>query len=102
MAFIRTKNIKGRCYRYLVEGYREAGKVKHKTLKYLGAAPKLNKDAPTAVVLFAGGGGVECGLVEAGIRPITPLYSNGEKMVAKDNCPIFEAWADGNRQAIST
>jgi hypothetical protein len=23
-------------------------------------------------------------------------------MVANDNCPIFEAWADGNRQAIST
>ena len=31
-----------------------------------------------------------------------PLYSSREKMVDKDNCPIFEAWADGNRQAIST
>ncbi len=70
MAFIRTKNIKTHSYRYLVEGYREGGKVKHRTLKYLGAAPRLSQDARTAVVLFAGGGGVECGLVEAGIRPV--------------------------------
>ncbi len=54
----------------MVEGYREGGKVKHRTLKYLGAAPRLPQDAPTAVVFFAGGGGVECGLVEAGIRPV--------------------------------
>lgn len=71
MAFIRHKNIGGHSYRYLVEGYRgEGGKVKHRTLKYLGAAPRLPLNAPTAVVLFAGGGGVECGLVEAGIRPV--------------------------------
>ena len=36
------------------------------------------------------------------ISPCSPLYSSREKMVDKDNCPIFEAWADGNRQAIST
>jgi DNA (cytosine-5)-methyltransferase 1 len=70
MAYIREKIIKGNSYRYLVEGYREAGKVKQRTLKYLGAAPGLPKDAPIAIVLFAGGGGVECGLVQAGIRPI--------------------------------
>jgi DNA (cytosine-5)-methyltransferase 1 len=73
MAFIRTKNIKRHSYRYLVEGYREGGKVKHRTLKYLGAAPRLPQDAPTAVVLFAGGGGVECGLVQAGIRPVVSV-----------------------------
>jgi len=59
VAFIRKKNIKSQSYRYLVEGYREEGRVKHRTLKYLGAAPRLPKDAPIAVVLFSGGGGVE-------------------------------------------
>lgn len=70
MAFIREKIINGYSYRYLVDGYREGGKVRHRTLKYLGAAPRLAQDAPTAVILLAGGGGVECGLVQAGIRPV--------------------------------
>lgn len=44
MAFIRTKTVKGRKYEYLVESYRdEHGKVKQKTLKYLGAVDKVNK-----------------------------------------------------------
>jgi DNA (cytosine-5)-methyltransferase 1 len=73
MPYIRTKIIKGHPYRYLVEGYRESGKVKQRTLKYLGAAPGLPQDAPTAVVLFAGGGGVEAGLVQAGIRPVVSV-----------------------------
>jgi len=73
MPYIRTKYIKGNSYRYLVEGYREGGKVKQRTLKYLGAAPGLPRCAPTAVVLFAGGGGVECGLVAAGIRPVVSV-----------------------------
>lgn len=73
MPYIRTKNIKGHPYRYLVEGYREGGKVKQRTLKYLGAAPGLPRCSKTAVVLFAGGGGVECGLVEAGIRPVVSV-----------------------------
>jgi DNA (cytosine-5)-methyltransferase 1 len=73
MPYIRTKHIKGNSYRYLVEGYREFGKVKQRTLKYLGAAPGLPRCAPTAVVLFAGGGGVECGLVAAGIRPVASV-----------------------------
>ncbi len=39
MAFVRTKKIKGKEYRYLVESYRErsTGKVRQRTLKYLGA-----------------------------------------------------------------
>jgi DNA (cytosine-5)-methyltransferase 1 len=74
MPYIRTKNIKGNSYRYLVESYRhDGGKVKQRTLKYLGAAPGLPQDAPTAVVLFCGGGGVECGLVQAGIRPVVSV-----------------------------
>ncbi|MHC0067643.1 hypothetical protein ACWATR_32920 [Nostoc sp. UIC 10890] len=32
--------------------------------------PVLPDDAPIAVVLFAGGGGIEAGMVEAGIRPV--------------------------------
>jgi DNA (cytosine-5)-methyltransferase 1 len=32
--------------------------------------PVLAEDAPIAVILFAGGGGVEAGMVEAGIRPV--------------------------------
>ncbi|WP_292721956.1 DNA cytosine methyltransferase [Nostoc sp. JL34] len=32
--------------------------------------PTLPDDAPIAVVLFAGGGGIEAGMVEAGIRPV--------------------------------
>ena len=39
MAFVRTKKIKGKEYRYLVESYRDrsTGKVRQRTLKYLGA-----------------------------------------------------------------
>ncbi|MGF1937577.1 MAG: DNA cytosine methyltransferase, partial [Nostoc sp. ChiQUE02] len=32
--------------------------------------PVLPNDAPIAVVLFAGGGGIEAGMVQAGIRPL--------------------------------
>ena len=39
MAFIRTKKVKGKEYRYLVESYRECktGKVRQRILEYLGA-----------------------------------------------------------------
>ena len=37
MAFVRTKTVKGKKYRYLVENYREDGKVKQRTIEYLGA-----------------------------------------------------------------
>lgn len=39
MAFIRTKEIKGRLYYYLVKSFREDGKVKQKVIKYLGTTP---------------------------------------------------------------
>jgi DNA (cytosine-5)-methyltransferase 1 len=32
--------------------------------------PILPDDAPIAVILFAGGGGIEAGMVQAGIRPV--------------------------------
>ena len=35
--------------------------------------PKIRKDAPIAVTLFSGGGGVETGLIQAGIRPVVSV-----------------------------
>jgi Uma2 family endonuclease len=44
MAFVRTKKIKGKEYRYLVESYRDdRGKVRQRTIKYLGAANQDEK-----------------------------------------------------------
>ena len=37
MAFVRTKTVKGKKYRYLVENYREEGKVRQRIIEYLGA-----------------------------------------------------------------
>ena len=71
MAFIAHRQVKGKNYRYLTQSYRDdLGKPRQRTIRYLGSAPGLSKDAPIAIVLFAGGGGVECALVQAGIRPI--------------------------------
>jgi Uma2 family endonuclease len=43
MAYIRTKKVKGKEYQYLVEGYRDQnGKVKQRTIKYLGAVQTNN------------------------------------------------------------
>lgn len=37
MAFVRTKTVKGKKYRYLVENYREKGKVRQRIIEYLGS-----------------------------------------------------------------
>ena len=48
MAYIRTKKVKGKEYRYLVEGYRdEEGKVKQRIIEYLGAVKESKKDMVT-------------------------------------------------------
>lgn len=39
MAFVRKKTINGREYYYLVENHREDGKVRQKTIAYLGRYP---------------------------------------------------------------
>jgi len=39
MAYIKKKKIKERIYYYLAESYREGGKVKTRTLRYLGTEP---------------------------------------------------------------
>ncbi|GAX38938.1 DNA cytosine methyltransferase [Nodularia sp. NIES-3585] len=41
--------------------------------------PKLPANAPIAVVLFAGGGGVEAGMVSAGIRPVIAVEHDPSK-----------------------
>ncbi|MBW4677770.1 MAG: DNA cytosine methyltransferase [Desmonostoc geniculatum HA4340-LM1] len=41
--------------------------------------PILPPDAPIAVILFAGGGGVEAGMVEAGIRPLVAVEFDPKK-----------------------
>ena len=41
--------------------------------------PVLPDDAPQAVVLFAGGGGIEAGMVEAGIRPVIAVEFDPSK-----------------------
>jgi len=41
MAYIRTKTINGKAYRYLVEGRRIKGKVKQRVVKYMGAVDPI-------------------------------------------------------------
>lgn len=41
MAFVRRKQVKGCDYYYLVESFRQNGKVKTRTLKYLGKTPQV-------------------------------------------------------------
>lgn len=41
MAYVRRKRLKGHDYYYLVESFRRDGKVKTRTLKYLGTSPKV-------------------------------------------------------------
>ncbi|MEH2325330.1 MAG: DNA cytosine methyltransferase [Nostoc sp.] len=41
-----------------------------KSFENTNTKPILPNDAPIAVVLFAGGGGIEAGMVQAGIRPV--------------------------------
>ncbi len=90
MPYIAHRQVKGNIYRYLVESYRENGKPRQRQLKYLGAAPTLAEDAPIGVVLFAGGGGVECGMIAAGIRPVLSVESDPIKQ------KLSKALADNN------
>jgi len=41
VAYVRKKRIKGRDYYYLVESYRRDGKVRSRTIKYLGKSPDV-------------------------------------------------------------
>ena len=48
MAYVRIKKVKGKEYKYLVEGYRDKdGKVKQRTIKYLGPVEQEDKPMVT-------------------------------------------------------
>ncbi len=51
MAYVRRKRIKGHDYYYLVESYRRNGKVKTRTLKYLGTTPTVPPEYRTCLHL---------------------------------------------------
>lgn len=41
MAYVRRKRLKGHDYYYLVESYRQNGRVRTRTLQYLGTTPEV-------------------------------------------------------------
>jgi hypothetical protein len=41
MAYVRRKRLKGHDYYYLVASFRQGGKVRTRTLKYLGTSPQV-------------------------------------------------------------
>ncbi len=41
MAYVRRKRLKGHDYYYLVESYRQEGRVRTRTLQYLGRTPEV-------------------------------------------------------------
>ena len=43
MVFLRTKKVKGRNYYYIVEAFRDAGKIKQKVLLYIGTVESMLK-----------------------------------------------------------
>ncbi|WP_242062949.1 DNA cytosine methyltransferase [Nostoc sp. FACHB-145] len=51
-----------------------------KAKKQSPSKPILPTNAPTAVVLFAGGGGIEAGMVQAGIRPVVAVEHDPTKL----------------------
>jgi hypothetical protein len=54
LMFVRVKSIRGRRYAYLVEGVRVDGRVRQRTLRYLGPLPKLASGVPEDVRRAAG------------------------------------------------
>jgi hypothetical protein len=43
MVFLRTKKIKNKNYYYIVEAFREGGKIKQKVLMYIGTVESMLK-----------------------------------------------------------
>ena len=43
MVFLRTKNVKGKNYYYIVEAFRDAGKIKQRVLLYIGTVESMLK-----------------------------------------------------------
>ncbi|MEM1367659.1 MAG: hypothetical protein AAGG02_06480 [Cyanobacteria bacterium P01_H01_bin.15] len=55
-------------------------------------------DAPRAVILFAGGGGAECGMVMAGIRLVCSVECDppADRLRQRNNPKLSNALADAN------
>ncbi|MEY2833670.1 MAG: hypothetical protein RLZZ574_2929 [Cyanobacteriota bacterium] len=81
MAYIRTKKVKGKEYKYLVEGYRDKdGKVRQRTIKYLGAVSlKLGENS----------------LVTAQLRNIT-----FEEYLSYDDAPKADGGTDSRYELV--
>ncbi len=62
--YVRSKNIKGHTYYYLVHGVREGGKVKQRVVLYLGKYPWGQSS-------FGGGGGGAAPVVFQGFTDVT-------------------------------
>jgi len=43
MVFLRTKKLKGKKYYYIVEAFRDAGKIKQRVLLYVGTVESMLK-----------------------------------------------------------
>jgi hypothetical protein len=43
MVFLRTKKLKGKNYYYIVEAFRDAGKIKQRVLLYVGTVESMLK-----------------------------------------------------------
>lgn len=43
MVFLRTKKIKGKSYYYIVEAFRESGKIRQRVLLYIGTVENMLK-----------------------------------------------------------
>lgn len=57
----------------MIRSLQEQGATREDIIAFIKKSkikPLLPDDAPIAVVLFAGGGGIEAGMVQAGIRPV--------------------------------
>ncbi|WP_313954546.1 DNA cytosine methyltransferase [Aulosira sp. FACHB-615] len=72
----------------LIREMQKAGASKNEIIAFIKRAkakkqspskPVLPANAPIAVVLFAGGGGVEAGMVQAGIRPVIAVEHDPTK-----------------------
>ena len=48
MVFLRTKKIKNKNYYYIVEAFRESGKIKQKVLMYIGTVENMLKKVKIA------------------------------------------------------
>ena len=61
-----------------IGGFTSKAELSESEIKHI-SKPVLSSDVPIAVVLFAAGGGVEAGMIEAGIRPVVAVEFDPKK-----------------------